>query len=74
MPLYEYECTKCKTITETLQSFDVQTIDCKACKSEASRVVSATPGYVKEGTRGLAKSLKKPTGIEKLARESRNNQ
>jgi putative FmdB family regulatory protein len=42
MPLYEYECTKCKRHTEHIQKFSDQEITvCPHCKGLLERVISA---------------------------------
>jgi putative FmdB family regulatory protein len=56
MPLYEYECTKCKKHTEKIQKFsDSEITQCPHCGGLLERVVSAAAisfkggGWFKDG-------------------------
>ena len=40
MPIYEFRCECCSTLTEKICRSDVQTIDCPQCGKEARRIVS----------------------------------
>lgn len=43
MPIYEYECIKCKKKSERLQGFDEpekKTIKCKSCGAQAKKIPS----------------------------------
>ncbi|HUG43664.1 MAG TPA: FmdB family zinc ribbon protein [Acidobacteriota bacterium] len=42
MPLYEYQCLKCKRTFEIIQKFsDQPVLKCPACKGEVERLLSA---------------------------------
>ncbi len=41
MPIYEYECTKCGSITEELQGFSDKPLSkCKQCKGKLVKIMS----------------------------------
>jgi len=50
MPLYEYECTKCKQRLEVLQSFnDASPTNCPECDGRLERLLSA-PAFQFKGS------------------------
>ncbi len=56
MPLYEYECTRCKRHTEKIQKFsDAEITECPYCSGPLERVISAPAiafkggGWFKDG-------------------------
>lgn len=61
MPIYEYQCEKCKMITEKIQSYDGKAPKCGKCKIKTHRVISRTSfalkgeGWAKDG---YAKGIK----------------
>ena len=43
MPMYEYQCEKCKKVEEHLQSYDDPAPSCKKCKNQQmTRLISRT--------------------------------
>ncbi len=48
MPLYTFECTKCKKITEDLVPIDTKTIRCE-CGHEATKIPSLSNFHLKGG-------------------------
>ena len=42
MPLYEYACKGCETITEQIEKMDVEEIECPCCGKIAKRIMSST--------------------------------
>lgn len=48
MPIYEYECTKCGNIEETLQKFsDKPLTRCGHCKGKLTKLVSQSTFHLK---------------------------
>jgi putative FmdB family regulatory protein len=48
MPIYEYECTKCGNIEETLQKFsDKPLTRCSHCKGKLNKLVSQSTFHLK---------------------------
>ena len=44
MPVYEYECSQCKSHFERKQRFDAETVAiCPSCQGKARRVIHSTP-------------------------------
>lgn len=41
MPLYDYKCTSCGTVTERINSHAITAIDCPKCGADAIRQVAA---------------------------------
>ncbi|MBY0370180.1 zinc ribbon domain-containing protein [bacterium] len=61
MPLYEYECAKCKKVLEVIQKFsDAPLTQCPECQSPVQRLMSKTSFQLK-GTGWYATDYKKPT-------------
>jgi len=51
MPIYEYACEKCGTITERLESITSENkeTECKECGEQAARIMSASAFHLKGG-------------------------
>jgi putative FmdB family regulatory protein len=76
MPIYEFECTKCKAHTEVFQKMnDKQPTKCRKCGGRLERLVSASaiqfkgPGfyltdYGRSGQKGSEKTEKEATASE----------
>ena len=48
MPIYEYECSKCRQITEALQKFsDPPLKDCPLCSGRLKRLMSVNSFHLK---------------------------
>ena len=48
MPIYEYECSKCRQITEALQKFsDPPLKDCPLCSGRLKRLMSINSFHLK---------------------------
>ena len=48
MPIYEYECSKCRQITEALQKFsDPPLEDCPHCRGRLKRMLSLSSFHLK---------------------------
>ena len=48
MPIYEYECSKCRQITEALQKFsDPPLEDCPHCRGRLKRMMSLSSFHLK---------------------------
>ncbi len=48
MPIYEYECSKCRQITEALQKFsDPPLNDCPHCRGRLKRLMSINSFHLK---------------------------
>ena len=47
MPLYEFECEKCKNIQEELIFSKKEKIVCNKCGGNLKKIVSRSNGYVK---------------------------
>ena len=48
MPIYEYECTKCGMIEETIQKFSDRPLTrCKQCSGKLHKLVSHTSFHLK---------------------------
>ena len=48
MPIYEYECSKCRQITEALQKFsDPPLKDCPHCSGRLKRMMSVNSFHLK---------------------------
>ena len=63
MPIYEYECEKCKRITEVLQGFnDPPLKKCKYCKGKVHRIISLS-SFQLTGTGWYATDYAKGPGI-----------
>ncbi len=51
MPIYEYECEKCKLLFEELQTFEDKPLSqCPKCGGPVHRLISAGAGLVFKGT------------------------
>jgi putative FmdB family regulatory protein len=60
MPLYEYECAKCKKVTEIIQKFsDAPLTQCPGCKGPVAKLLSRTSFQLKGGG-WYASDYKKP--------------
>jgi putative FmdB family regulatory protein len=68
MPLYEYACTKCKTVVEVLQSFDNadKMVYCPHCTGRMKRLFSL-PAIQYHYPTGHARAGRGGTGIAKNA-------
>lgn len=42
MPLYEFECKKCGSISERIVSRDIIEIKCPVCKENAKKIISSS--------------------------------
>ena len=42
MPIYDFECSNCRTITEKLVKVGVDYIDCPNCNAQATRKLAST--------------------------------
>jgi len=51
MPIYEYKCKGCQSLTEKLRKYEKadDPVKCEACKGEATRVISQTSFVLKGG-------------------------
>ena len=48
MPIYEYECSKCGTITEAWQKFSDQPLKtCKHCSGKLHKIISQSTFHLK---------------------------
>ncbi|MBU2489078.1 MAG: zinc ribbon domain-containing protein [Proteobacteria bacterium] len=48
MPLYEYECTECGMVEETLQKFsDAPLTSCRSCQGKLRKLVSHSSFHLK---------------------------
>ncbi|UCG13334.1 MAG: zinc ribbon domain-containing protein [Deltaproteobacteria bacterium] len=48
MPIYEYECNKCRKITESLQKFsDPPLTDCPQCSGKLNKLMSLNSFHLK---------------------------
>ena len=48
MPVYEYECPKCKEVKEILQtSFEIEENICDKCKVKMQKIMSQNSFYLK---------------------------
>jgi putative FmdB family regulatory protein len=50
MPIYEYRCPGCYALTEELRSIKNRDVSlaCNRCETPMHRVISATPGTVRD--------------------------
>jgi len=62
MPLYEFECPSCRTVTESLQKMETETISCQ-CGSIASRKLSKG-SFILKGSGWYQTDFKKKTSGE----------
>lgn len=49
MPIYEYKCRKCRTLTEQIQGYDDPGPRCPACGGKTDRVMSESAFHLKGG-------------------------
>ncbi|OKY75582.1 MAG: transcriptional regulator [Desulfobulbaceae bacterium DB1] len=50
MPIYEYECQKCKKVTEAWQSIsDEPLTDCPDCHGNLKKIISSSAFHLKGG-------------------------
>ena len=51
MPIYEFECGKCKKITEESHSMNdiPKVIKCGKCGSDAKKILSTNAGFILKG-------------------------
>ena len=57
MPIYEYECKQCETISESLESYTVTSIECPNCDvGVAHKIMSSPVGRVEGGVPKLTTS------------------
>jgi putative FmdB family regulatory protein len=50
MPIYEYECQKCRQVTEAMQKFsDAPLNSCPACSGELKKLISHSSFHLKGG-------------------------
>lgn len=61
MPLYEFQCKKCKLIFEDLVSSTTQVADCPKCSGKGKRVLSACCSHT-GGSKGASASSGKSSG------------
>jgi putative FmdB family regulatory protein len=61
MPLYEFECTSCKRVTESIEKMDVSGIVCPVCESLACKVISSPSFHLKDGGWASEGYSKKPS-------------
>ena len=59
MPLYDFRCTECRTVTEKIVKSDVTIIECPNCNSIARRQLAAPGGFSLQGD-GFYKPSPKP--------------
>jgi len=72
MPIYEYECTKCASITEALQGFNDKPLKrCKHCKGKLERIMSLS-SFQLRGNGWYSTDYAKNAGIPPQA-ESQDN-
>ena len=71
MPIYDYECAKCGSITEELQGFDDKPLSkCKRCKGRLVRIMSLS-SFQLTGNGWYATDYAKGPGIpSKIAEEN----
>lgn len=50
MPIYEFECQACHTLTEALCSTDTKELDCHQCCGVSNRIMSKSISIIKDGT------------------------
>lgn len=63
MPIYEYECDRCRRITEVLQDFnDLPLSKCNYCKGKVHRIISLS-SFQLQGTGWYATDYAKNAGI-----------
>ena len=48
MPIYEYQCQKCREVTEAMQKFsDSPLIQCPSCQGELKKMISHSSFHLK---------------------------
>ena len=79
MPIYEYECSRCRQITEALQKFsDPPLNDCPHCSGRLKRLMSINNFHLKGSgwyvTDYADKSKKPPESAPKKAEDNKSVQ
>ena len=54
MPLYEFECTHCKTVFESIAKSHQLSVPCKKCGSRVTKRLVAAPAVHMKGNRSTA--------------------
>ena len=59
MPIYEYECGRCKRRSEAIQGFDAPNAWCIDCRVEMTRLISVPAGILFKGEGFPGNDMKK---------------
>jgi len=68
MPIYEYQCDSCDTITEEFEFYTAihKTIECSSCGSDAKKIISSTQNYQPyTGARRQEETIERSTVVTK---------
>ncbi len=71
MPIYEYECQKCRQVTEAMQRFsDSPLTTCPACSGEMKKLISHSSFHLKGSGWYVTDYARKGTSAPETKKES----
>jgi putative FmdB family regulatory protein len=71
MPLYEYQCPKCKTVTEHLHGYDIKPeLECETCKVPLIKKFSLTSSII---IKPPFKAVSNPKWVDKQIEQIHEN-